>query len=479
MVILTLPKDDGLQFPLLQYFLSLRLSSAAQPDKGKAFAKKKQNEETAIMTTSTISLLFSAISLLLMVIILLSIVKNRKSGRSAAADQELLSRIKEAATQEGGNTREAVLGNLSLQNQNLQTTLKNYSEAVNGLIQAETDMAERLQQKVNDGLKEITNQLKLSADEMRTSNEKELDKMRQTVDEKLQTTLNERFKASFNMVNETLENITKNVGEMTSLTNDVVDLKKVLTNVKTRGTWGEVSLDNLLSQLLTSDQYERSFNLDKTTGSTMVDFAIKMPGKNNEKVYLPLDAKFPMEDYLHIINAKDMTEQEVARKNFAKAIKTQAESISKKYIKPPFTTDFAVMYLPTEGLFAEVMQCAGLQEELQQKYHVTICSPTTLGVFLNCLQMGFKTVAIEERSAEIWKLMGTFKKDFENFSNTLISAQKQLNTVSNTIIQASKRTRIIQKHLKDVENCDTTTETEAANANEDIDNEMPDRNKQE
>lgn len=402
-------------------------------------------------TISIIALILSAVSVILTATAVALIVKKSKTDGHIEISQEVLSLIREETAREGAQTREAVLGNLNLQNVNIQSALSGNREVIEGAVRTESDRAERLQKGVIDSLQIMAEQLKTSVTDMRDSNEKQLEKVRQTVDEKLTATLDERFKASFSVVAETLENITRNVGEMKNLTNDVVDLRRVLTNVKTRGTWGEVSLDNLLSQLLTPDQYERNFKLDKRGGDDkMVDFAISMPGKG-EKVYLPVDAKFPVADYERIVSAKNIDEQAVARRAFERDIKTQAQSISSKYIKPPLTTNFAVMYLPTEGLFAEVMQSAGLQDELQQNYRVTVCSPTTLGAFLNCLQMGFKTVAIEKRSSEIWKLMAQFKKDFNMFSEILIRTQKQLITVGNSIRDANKRTQIIQKRLKKVE----------------------------
>lgn len=400
---------------------------------------------------SIAALILSAVSTVFTIIAVTLIVKKSKHDGHIEISQEVLSQIKDETIREGAKTREAVLGNLNLQNGNIQSALSGSRDVIEGAMRAESDRAERLQKGVVDSLQIIAEQLKTSVSDMRDSNEKQLEKVRQTVDEKLTSTIDERFKASFTMVAETLENITRNVGEMKTLTNDVVDLRRVLTNVKTRGTWGEVSLDNLLSQLLTPDQYEKSFKLDKRGGDDkMVDFAISMPGKG-EKVYLPVDAKFPVADYERIVGAKNIEEQTAARRAFERDIKTQAQSISSKYIKPPLTTNFAVMYLPTEGLFAEVMQTAGLQDELQQKYRVTVCSPTTLGAFLNCLQMGFKTVAIEKRSSEIWKLMAQFKKDFNTFSKILIRTQRQLDTVGNSIRDANKRTQIIQKRLNKVE----------------------------
>ena len=400
---------------------------------------------------SIVALVLSAAAVVLLAVLIAITLKNKKTDTNVEINQEVLSQLKSEILREGASTRESIVNNINLQNNNMQLLLGQNRDAVDSAAKRDEERSDKLNTTVYEGLLSIRNNMAATVKDMNESNEKQLEKMRQTVDEKLSATLDQRFKASFNIVAETLENITKNVGEMKSLTNDVVDLRRVLTNVKTRGTWGEVSLDNLLSQLLTPDQYEKSFKLDKKGGDDkMVDFAIKMPGKD-DVVYLPVDAKFPVADYERIVNAETFEEQAVARKAFEKDIKTQAASISAKYINPPMTTNFAVMYLPTEGLFAEATQIAGLQDELQQKYRVTLCSPTTLGAFLNCLQMGFKTVAIEKRSSEIWNLMARFKKDFELFSGILAKTQRQLQMVNNSIIEANKRTGIIKKNLKKVE----------------------------
>lgn len=287
--------------------------------------------------------------------------------------------------------------------------------------------------------------------DLEKSNLAQLEKMRETVDEKLSSTLESRFRQSFTMVEQRLEAITKGFGEMQGLTSGMSDLKKILTNVKTRGTWGEVSLDNLLSQILTGEQYVRNFRPDKREDGLVVDFAIALPGKDSDKTYLPMDAKFPTEDYQRIIDAKDAEGQESARKSLVARLKAEAQSVKTKYIRPPKTTDFAIMYLPTEGLFAEVMQIPGLSDEIQNRYRVIICGPTTVAALLNSLQMGFKTVAIEKRSSEIWKLLAQFRKDFGKFCELLEKTQTQLKSIDDTISRAAKRSDLIQRRLKSVE----------------------------
>lgn len=393
-----------------------------------------------------IDIVLSAVSAILgVVIVCLVAAQSGKRSRSGVAGTVLT-----AVEREGAATRDAVLGNLSLQNGGIQSALNGNLNAVAAAARAEAERSENFRRTIETGLIGVADQLKRSMESMRADNERQLDRMRGTVDEKLSATLDERFRASFGIVSKTLEDITRNVGEMKSLTDDVVDLRKTLTNVKTRGTWGEVSLDNLLSQLLTPEQYVRNFRPERKSTDEAVDFAVSMPGKE-DRVYLPVDSKFPLSDYERIFSAQTMDEQAAARRDFEKAVKKQAQSISDKYIRPPVTTNFAVMYLPTEGLFAEVTRCPGLQDEIQRKYRVTVTSPTTLAAFLNCLQMGFKTVAIEKRSSDIWKLLSAFKKDFADFSEILVRTERQLTQVENTIRDAGKRTEIIKKRLSAVE----------------------------
>lgn len=268
------------------------------------------------------------------------------------------------------------------------------------------------------------------------------------MDEKLNSTLTERFNQSFKQVQERLDAITKGFGEMQTLTSGIGDLKKILTNVKTRGMWGEVSLENLLSQILTPEQYRKQMPVGKTVGGEkqVVDFAICLPGKSSDKVYLPIDSKFPVEDYQRLVEAKDAAEQDAARKALVARLKQEAQSIKQKYIVPPLTTDFAVMYLPTEGLFAEAVQ-SGVADELQTKLRVVVCGPTTVTALLNSLQMGFRTVAIESAAAKSGRCSSNSKR-FSTFNELLLKTKTQLGTIQNTIEQATKRTEIIGKRLE-------------------------------
>ncbi|HPF88696.1 MAG TPA: DNA recombination protein RmuC [Candidatus Limiplasma sp.] len=289
---------------------------------------------------------------------------------------------------------------------------------------------------------------------MRAENEKKLDEMRKTVDEKLQDTLNKRLTQSFTQVSDRLEQVYKSLGEVHSLAQGVGDLKRVLGNVKRRGVWGEIQLGNLLSEVLTSTQYQTNVQV-RPNAAERVEFAVCLPGKEDDNtVYLPIDSKFPQEDYARLADASekgDAEQTEAARSALVTAVKTEAKRIASKYIEPPYTTDFAVMFLPLESLYAEVVRNAELVETIQREQRVVIAGPSTLLAMLNSLQMGFRTLAIEKRSAEVWRLLGAVKNDFGNFSNVLQKTQEKLRQASNTIDSAFVRTRSIERKLRNVE----------------------------
>lgn len=313
----------------------------------------------------------------------------------------------------------------------------------------------------NDLQREKFSELELKQHKLVESTEKRLDQMRETVDEKLQKTLNERLGQSFEQVGKQLASVQKGLGEMQMLAQDVGGLKRVLSNVKMRGGIGEVQLAMLLENILAPNQYEPNVKTKKGSDA-LVEFAIKLPGKDESKEYiwLPIDAKFPKDAYEQLQNAFDEAEPgaiEAAQKNLENAIKKMAKDISEKYLDPPNTTDFGIMFLPFEGIYAEVVRKAALLEEVQRNYHVLITGPTTLAAILNSLQMGFKTLAIEKRSSEVWKILGAVKTEFDKFGGLLENAQKniqtglsQLDTVSGT------RTRAIQRKLKTVTSLDET-----------------------
>ena len=300
-----------------------------------------------------------------------------------------------------------------------------------------------------------------------------LEKMRQTVDEKLEKTLEYRLGQSFKLVSDRLEMVHKGLGEMQSLANGVGDLKKVLTNVKTRGTWGEIQLGNLLEQILVKEQYETNV-VTKKGSNERVEFAIKLPGHedNEDVVYIPIDSKFPIEDYQRLLKAEedgDVKLIEETSKQLDIRIKAEAKDIKDKYLDPPNTTDFGILFLPIEGLYAEVLRRIGLCEFLQREYRVIITGPTTLTALLNSLQMGFRTIAIEKRSSEVWQLLGTVKTEFTKFGDILEKTQKKLQEASNTIDFASKKSRNIERKLNKVQALNCETNIDALNeGNEEI-----------
>lgn len=289
---------------------------------------------------------------------------------------------------------------------------------------------------------------------IQADNAAKLEEMRRTVDEKLHATLEQRLGESFKLVSERLEQVHRGLGEMQSLAAGVGDLKRVLTNVKSRGTWGEVQLAALLEQLLTAEQF--AANVATRPGSNeRVDFAIRLPGRGDGAVvWLPIDAKYPIEDYQRLLDAQERGEPlavEEAARAIELRLKAEAKSIHEKYVAPPHTTDFALLYLPLEGLYAEALRRPGLAETLQRDFRVSLTGPTTLAAMLNSLQMGFRTLAIEQRSAEVWAVLGAVKTEFGKFGEALAHTKKKLDEASNSISKAETRTRQLTRRLKDVE----------------------------
>lgn len=286
-------------------------------------------------------------------------------------------------------------------------------------------------------------------------NSQKLDQMREVVDEKLHATLEKRLGESFKLVSDRLELVHKGLGEMQNLASGVGDLKKVLVNVKTRGIWGEAQLENLLEQTLTPEQYSKNVATKKNS-TERVEFALRLPAKDGSDsvVWLPIDAKFPMEDYQKMVEAQELGDKALVD-NMGKAlemrIKSEAKDIKEKYLDPPNTTDFGILFLPIEGLYAEVLRRPGLSELLQREYRVVVTGPTTLAALLNSLQMGFKTLAIERRSSEVWSLLGAVKTEFGKFGDLLDKTHKKLREASNTIEDAAKKSRTIERKLKNVE----------------------------
>ncbi|MGE5350621.1 MAG: DNA recombination protein RmuC [Acidobacteriota bacterium] len=334
---------------------------------------------------------------------------------------------------------------LDIFSDNLVSLSKTVDDKVAKLTQTNEKKFEELKEKVQEKLSEL-----------QTSNSQKLEEMRLTVDEKLQSTLEKRLGDSFRLVSERLEMVHRGLGEMQTLANGVGDLKRVLSNIKTRGTWGEVQLGSLIEQILSPEQYSKNIATKKGS-SCIVEYAVKMPGRGNsqeEVLWLPIDAKFPLEDYQRLCEAQDSTEAaliEESAKALENRIKSEARDIKEKYLDPPNTTDFAILFLPVEGLYAEVLRRPGLTEKIQSEFRVIVAGPTTLTAILNSLQMGFRTLAIEKRSSEVWNLLGMVKTEFSNFGLILDKTRKKLQEASNTIENASVASRRIERKLKDVQ----------------------------
>jgi DNA recombination protein RmuC len=329
--------------------------------------------------------------------------------------------------------------------ESLEKVMKNFQESFDKNVAS-----------FNDLQREKFGQLEVTQNKLVENTEKKLEQMRETVDEKLQKTLNERLGQSFELVGKQLESVQKGLGEMQTLAQDVGGLKRVLSNVKARGGIGEVQLAMLLEQVLAPEQYDSNVKTKKGSADA-VEFAIKLPGRDDslDSVYLPIDAKFPKDVYEKMLDAYDIADPamiEAASKTLESTIKKMARDIHDKYIDPPNTTDFAIMFLPFEGIYAEVVRRASLLEQLQREFKVIVTGPTTLAAILNSLQMGFRTLAIQKRSGEVWKILGAVKKEFESFGGMLEKAQKNIQTASNQIDEVmGKRTRAIQRKLKSVE----------------------------
>lgn len=317
-----------------------------------------------------------------------------------------------------------------------------------------SDNGKRVREEISNLFKSLGDTVEKRLEIIQKDNSDKLEKMRATVDEKLHETLEKRLGEKFKLVSSQLEQVYKGLGEMQTLASGVGDLKKVLSNIKTRGTWGEVQLENILEQFFTSSQYKKNISTKKGS-SERVEFAIIFPGKDeSNKILLPIDAKFPMEDYQKLTEAQDKGEVEMIEQ-YSKAleirIKAQAKDIKDKYLDPPNTTDFGILFLPIEGLYAEVLRRAGLAEKLQREFRVLIAGPTTISALLNSLQMGFRTLAIEKRSSEVWELLGAIKTEFGNFSSLLEKTHKKLQEATSSIESASSKSRNIERKLNKVQ----------------------------
>jgi DNA recombination protein RmuC len=340
----------------------------------------------------------------------------------------------------------AIRNEISKNREEISTSLKSFNDSSINQIAKLTQINE---QKLDNLRLAVEQKLK----DIQEDNSSKLDLIRQTVDEKLHSTLEKRLGESFKLVSDRLEQVGRGLGEMQSLANGVGDLKKVLTNVKARGTWGEIQLEAILDQILNPDQYEKNVSVNKNSREH-VEFAVKLPGKDNDPVWMPIDSKFPKEDYEKLVDAQDKADVAsiaAINKSLENRIKAEAKDIHDKYISPPNTTNFAIMFLPTEGLYAEIIRRPGLCDELQRKYRVVVSGPTTIAALLNSLQMGFKTLAIEKRASEVWKVLSVVKAEFHKFGDILEKTNKQLDTVCRSIESASRKSRTIESKLKNVQ----------------------------
>ncbi|MEK7249615.1 MAG: DNA recombination protein RmuC [Bacteroidota bacterium] len=428
----------------------------------------------------TLSIASTVLLVIVLLVLLFLLFRGSRSeafvrlGKELAVLQESAERLERSLRDELARSREEAGSNSSQNRKELSGSLSSFADGLRGQMTDISSLQKNQLEIFSDEIKHLAQATEQRLDKMRETvegrlkslqdeNSRKLEQMRATVDEKLHATLEQRLGESFKLVSERLELVHKGLGEMQTLASGVGDLKKVLTNVKTRGTWGEIQLGNLLEQILSPEQYAKNV-ATKLGSNDRVEFAIKLPGKDRdgEVVWLPLDAKFPQEDYQRLVEAAEQanpTLVEETGKMLEARIKNEAKSIKEKYLDPPRTTDFAILFLPTEGLYAEIIRRIGLTDLLQREYRVTVAGPTTLAAILNSLQMGFRTLAIEKRSSEVWSLLGAVKTEFGRFGEILDKTQKKLQEASNTIETASRRSRAIEQKLKDVQQLPATDAT--------------------
>jgi len=403
-------------------------------------------------------------SALLLIWALIKLKSNGSSGVEKAIREELRFG-REESDKAARNLREEVS---SGQKSSMDTMVKTVGEMRRSQSDQLGSIAQRIQELTASntlGLETLRSTIDVQLKHLQESNEKKLDQMRETVDEKLQSTLEKRLGESFKLVSERLEAVQHGLGEMQNLAAGVGDLKRMLTNVKARGTWGEVQLSALLEQVLTPDQYGKNVNI-KDGSQESVEYAIRLPGSDDDPescIWMPIDSKFPQEDYLRLVESADAADADGVQKATAaliRSIHNSAKEIRDKYIDPPKTTDFAIMFLPTEGLYAEVLRQPGQVEKIQQDYRIVIAGPTTLSAILNSLRVGFRTLAIEKRSSEVWKVLAAVKTEFGKFGDMLNKVKRQLKSASNTIDQTEVRTRAMERKLRAVEGLPAEATTE-------------------
>lgn len=383
--------------------------------------------------------------LILLVVILFITIKNRTNST-----QSDLLKLLEAMTKNTDQIVEA--------SKNLHERMIRVETTVDKITKGVDDGFRDNRKEIATNLQTIQKTVDSRVKDLQTDNAKKLEEMRLTVDEKLQASVEKRFNESFKAISEQLTSVYKGLGEMKNLATGVGDLKKVMEGVKTRGIYGEVQLNSIISDILSPNQYQENINT-KPGSADRVEFAVKMPGREEDhETYLPIDSKFPVENYSRLIAAYDQGNKAdiiTFQKALATDVKEQAKKISTKYIEPPFTTDFGMMFVPTESLYAEILRIPGLSDEIRQKYNISITSPSTLPVTLSGLLMGFRTVAIEKRSSEVWQVLGAIKTQFNKFGDLLEATKKKLQESANKIDAAATTSRQIERRLKEVESLPT------------------------
>lgn len=382
---------------------------------------------------------------------ILALLFSRKAGDNSALIKESNERIGRALREEMGANREEIARSIKNFGDSVDRRIFTLAEMQNKNFAGFSDKLGEVIEKNDKKMEYVRETIEKRLENIQKDNSEKLEKMRETVDEKLHATLEKRLGESFQLVSERLELVHKGLGEMQTLASGVGDLKKVLQNVKTRGTWGEVQLGTLLDQIMTIEQYEKNVATKKDSNDR-VEFAIKIPAKDEKlkNIWLPIDAKFPLEDFQNLIDAEEKCDIALIAslgKALEVRIKAEAKDIRDKYLDPPYTTDFGILFLPIEGLYAEVLRRPGLADTLQREYKVIITGPTTIAAILNSLQMGFRTLAIEKRSSDVWATLGAIKTEFSTFGDLLDKTHKKLQEASNTIESASRKSRTIERKL--------------------------------
>ena len=392
-------------------------------------------------------------------VVLAIVLLNRGSRIFQGAGKEVRDELRtgrEEARSAAKELREEVSGGLRSTSDTLSKTLESMGKVRQTQLEGMTKQLKELSDSNQGALDRIRTTFDSRVKELQEGNEKKLDEMRKTVDEKLHDTLEKRLGESFKLVSDRLEAVHKGLGEMQHLATGVGDLKRVLTNVKARGTWAEVQLGAILEQILTPEQYEKNVQV-KDDSAERVEYAVRLPGPREDPaacVWLPIDSKFPQEDYIRLQEAAERADPDAVQRaadDLARTVRAAARDIHDKYVNPPSTTDFGIMFLATEGLYAEVLRQLALVEDLQQRYRVVVAGPTTLAAILSSLRMGFQTLAIEQRAVEVWRVLGAIKTEFGKFGDVLDKVKRQLNTATRTIEETGMRSRAMRRRLRSVE----------------------------